>query len=227
MNANADTEPSSSRISNASTGSWATCRRHGGARSWTRCASTSSRRGPKLASDSEAEVHNVLDRLGDPAEIAAEARRRFGVRPRGSDWREVSAIVLLLLGGFVAFVGWIVGVILLWLSDRWTTRDKLIGSLVVPGGLFTSMWVLIFAGSTSLTTEEGDCSEASTRKPASRRRSATGADMSTGELVWTVIGLAFVLFCLVGPLFTTVYLALRLRRSVRATELEAGLPAAS
>lgn len=31
---------------------------------------------------SEAEMRNTLDRLGDPAEIAAEARERFGVPPQ-------------------------------------------------------------------------------------------------------------------------------------------------
>ena len=31
----------------------------------------------------EAEIRTLLDRLGDPAEIADEARERFGVKPRG------------------------------------------------------------------------------------------------------------------------------------------------
>jgi uncharacterized membrane protein len=33
-----------------------------------------------LDTETEAEVRTVLERLGDPADIAAEARERFGVR---------------------------------------------------------------------------------------------------------------------------------------------------
>ena len=32
----------------------------------------------------------------------------------------------------IPFLGWVVGVVLLWISRLWTTRDKLIGTL---GGL--------------------------------------------------------------------------------------------
>jgi uncharacterized membrane protein len=37
-----------------------------------------------LEAQSEAETRTVLDRLGDPADIAAEARERFGVQPKRS-----------------------------------------------------------------------------------------------------------------------------------------------
>src|SRR5439155_820822 len=35
----------------------------------------------------------------------------------------------------VFLVGWLAGVVLLWSSSLWTRRDKLIGTLVIPGGL--------------------------------------------------------------------------------------------
>jgi hypothetical protein len=45
-------------------------------------------------------------------------------------------VFLLPLGGIVIPVlGWLVGVVLLWASKVWTFREKLIGTLVVPGGL--------------------------------------------------------------------------------------------
>jgi hypothetical protein len=44
----------------------------------------------------------------------------------------VIALVLLV----IPFLGWVVGVVLVWLSRLWTTRDKLIGTL---GGM---SWVL-------------------------------------------------------------------------------------
>jgi uncharacterized membrane protein len=47
-----------------------------------------------------ADARNVLDRLGEPADIAAEAERRFGrlARPRAGA-REIFAILLLGVGG--------------------------------------------------------------------------------------------------------------------------------
>lgn len=48
---------------------------------------------------------------------------------------EIGALVLLTLGSLVSWVGWVGGVLLLWASHRWTRRDKLLGTLVLPGGL--------------------------------------------------------------------------------------------
>ena len=48
---------------------------------------------------------------------------------------EIATVVLLLAGGFLAGIGWIVGVVLLWISPRWRLSDKLLGTLVWPGGL--------------------------------------------------------------------------------------------
>ena len=64
---------------------------------------------------SEADLRNLLDRIGTPSEIAAEARERFDVSTK-SNWHEIAAIVLLLVGGFV-FLRLAVGVVLLVLED--------------------------------------------------------------------------------------------------------------
>ena len=44
----------------------------------------------------------------------------------------------------IPFLGWVAGVVLVWVSRRWTTRDKLIGTL---GGL---SWVLGGLGTLSM-----------------------------------------------------------------------------
>src|SRR5687767_11415213 len=89
-----------------------------------------------LEAQSEAEMRTLLDRLGDPADIAAEARERFGVQPKKSGAVEVGALILLPIGGvIVPVLGWVVGVVLLWVSDVWSKREKLIGTFAVPGGL--------------------------------------------------------------------------------------------
>ena len=84
----------------------------------------------------EAEVRNVLDRLGDPSDIAEEARQRFGVPRQRSRGLEIAAVILLPIGGLIIpVVGWFIGVILLWSSRVWTTGEKLAGTLLFPGGL--------------------------------------------------------------------------------------------
>ena len=95
-----------------------------------------------LDADTEAAIRTLLERLGDPADIAAEARERFGVQPEptkpATPWLEVIALVALA----VPFLGWVVGVVLVWVSQRWTTRDKVIGTI---GGL---SWVVAGLGTT-------------------------------------------------------------------------------
>ncbi|MCL6561992.1 MAG: hypothetical protein K6U87_03180 [Firmicutes bacterium] len=86
-----------------------------------------------LPPDDEAGIRAVLDRLGDPAAIAAEAGVGFSRRPR---WVDAAVPWLLLLGGFVGGGGWLVGAALLWTSRVWRLRDKIWGTLVWPGGLF-------------------------------------------------------------------------------------------
>ncbi len=91
------------------------------------------------AGASEAEALNVLERLGEPAEIVAEAWT--GQAPASTGLNERVAVPLLLVGGFLFGVGWVVGVVLLWNSRVWTLRDKLIGTLVIPGGLATTVFL--------------------------------------------------------------------------------------
>jgi hypothetical protein len=91
-----------------------------------------------LPDRSEAAMRNLLEKLGEPEAIAAEASN--GESPRavpddGPGTNEIFAILLLLFGGFIFGVGWLVGIALLWRSQVWTRRDKLIGTFLLPGGL--------------------------------------------------------------------------------------------
>ena len=60
----------------------------------------------------------------------------------GSEW---STIVLLMLGAFFVGIGGVVGVVALWRSRVWTVPEKLIGTLLWPGGLVTGMLVAVIA----------------------------------------------------------------------------------
>jgi hypothetical protein len=61
--------------------------------------------------------------------------RRSATRGRRAGSLEVAAVILLLAGGAACVVGWFAGVALLWASPRWRWTDKLLGTLIWPGGL--------------------------------------------------------------------------------------------
>ena len=104
----------------------------------------------EAAPGDEAALREALDRLGEPggdrgggagAPGAWRSRRRRGAagwrRPRSCSCSSAACI-----GGF----GWLVGVVLLWMSDVWRVRDKLIGTLVLPGGLAFPAVLLVGVG---------------------------------------------------------------------------------
>jgi uncharacterized membrane protein len=81
----------------------------------------------------------VLGGLGEPREIVASALAEGAGSvqlSKGITGLEVTAILLLLFGAVLVGVGWLVGVLLLWASPRWTLADKLLGALILPWGLF-------------------------------------------------------------------------------------------
>lgn len=72
------------------------------------------------------------NRPAAPARPAQAAAARPAQKWRAAD---IGTVVLLLIGGVLIGLGWIVGVVMLWVSPRWRTSDKLLGTLVWPGGL--------------------------------------------------------------------------------------------
>jgi hypothetical protein len=97
------------------------------------------------AGASEDDAREVLGRFGEPHEIIEAERPEPIVRAEHRGTPEWVAIFLLLFGFVAAGVGWVVGVALLWRSRAWTTRDKLIGTLVLPGGLLATALLLLIA----------------------------------------------------------------------------------
>jgi uncharacterized membrane protein len=109
----------------------------------------------ELPSPSELQIRAVLNRIGSPEDIAAaELETQPDEIAQQSRLHENFAIALLLFGGFF-FVGWFVGVVLLWTSRVWRTRDKLLGTLVVPGGLALPFFFLATIPSGSFTACSG------------------------------------------------------------------------
>lgn len=155
-----------------------------------------------LSDETDAGLLNILDRLGDPADMAAAEIGREEPAPTSrpkSRVMEIAAIVLLLLF-------WPVGVVLVWISDSWNTRDKLIGTLVPPGG-YLGIFVLgpVFALGTFTTV----CRTATDAAGHVVSSSCPSGAAQTG----IDIGAALLLvFYLLGPVVSALYLAVRLRR---------------
>jgi hypothetical protein len=164
---------------------------------------------------SEAEVRTLLDRLGSVEEIAAAEGAEPEAPPAESPdrtWREPAAIVLLLFGGFIAGFGWVAGVFLLWWSPKWSTFDKLLGTLVLPGGLVTSFLATsLFVGQSAISTsDDATCEGFATVGPTTthvfRQLSDCGSGPSTAVIVLLVLGA-------LTPLMTAAYLAVAARRA--------------
>ncbi len=100
----------------------------------------------------DVEVEQILDGLGTPEEIAQAAYEELPAKRERIAGRDLLAVILLLAGGFVFCVGWIVGVVLLWSSSAWETKDKVMATLLVPGGLLTGL--LLAGGGTGLAAQE-------------------------------------------------------------------------
>jgi hypothetical protein len=150
-------------------------------------------------SASDAQALTVLDKLGEPEAIIAAETPDPDELPNRRGTREWAAIILLLFGGFIFGFGWFAGLILLWNSRAWTTRDKWIGTLVVPGGLATSVFIgLIAIGAPTKKICHGivggvqHCTNAGGPSTASN-----------------ILGVAVFAFLVLAPIATSVYLARR------------------
>jgi hypothetical protein len=140
---------------------------------------------------------NLLDRLGDPSTVVADARERLGIRP-AQPYRygvlEVAAVIL------VPFL-WPIGVILLWMSPAWNWRDKLIGTLVPPGGYIGLSYILAAAVSPG-----SSCGTIRDQAGHLIQSACSGPPELPGVLVVPLTILVFGL-----PLISATYLAIRLR----------------
>jgi len=153
----------------------------------------------------DADVLTALDRIGDPDQIAAAERERLGIVPTTPGWLEWLTIPLLLVGALIIpLVGWLVGVIFLWLSRCWSVRDKVIGTLVVPGGLAGALLLPLYPVSVQT------CSSGTKTSPSGRTVSfqhCTGGQSTVATIAWITLELALI----VAPVATAVYLTRRAR----------------
>jgi hypothetical protein len=164
--------------------------------------------------ETDATILNILDRLGDPEMLVAEARQRptpaASTQASVAPWLYRSGIIEIAAIVLLPFL-WVIGVILLWVSPAWKTRDKVIGTIFSLGGY---PGILIIGGAfgrhlLAVTWSGGSCT--SSTDPAGN----LGPTVCTSTPVWQVVGLilwvAFVVLVWLLPLITSAYLAVRLR----------------
>lgn len=160
--------------------------------------------------EGEAAIRTTLDRLGEPEEIAAEARERHGAPRRSLGALEVWALILLLVGGvLLPGLGWFIGVALLWSSTLWSSKEKLIGTLLLPGGLAAAAGFLFLSYETSATV----CRRVPGAGPGVRVCEGGGG---VGPLELAYLWGAFAVLIVV-PMVTTIYLARRARARALAS----------
>jgi uncharacterized membrane protein len=113
----------------------------------------------------EVTVRNVLERLGPPEEIVSAEEEPAVVTsgtsaaatamPRAGGQSsigavEIAALLLLTVGAFaLPVVGPLVGLLLVWLSNAWTRRHKIIATVIVLVLLILPILLIIGLGSNS------------------------------------------------------------------------------
>jgi uncharacterized membrane protein len=179
-------------------------------------------------------VPEIIDRLGDPADIAREAA---GDQPAtlplapAKRTHELLAVIMLEAGGLAALivtlvlarlfgggsavglsilvgiVGWLVGVVLLCTSGQFSTTDKVIGIALVPGGFAGGLALLAFElfGAVGTTT----CH--SGQVTSDNGHVSTLTTTCSGGTHWWVIVIAAVVaaVAIAGPVYSTIRLGRR------------------
>jgi uncharacterized membrane protein len=146
---------------------------------------------------SEAELRTILDQVGDPEVIAEEARERFGIQRTKAGALEGFTIALLLLGGVVIpVIGWFIGLVMLWSSRVWNTRDKIIGTVFVPGGLGLSFMLGAFVLNVSTGTSVCEMTPG-------------GVEVCSGGTGSSLFGTIVLALLVLAPIASAIYLGRR------------------
>ncbi|HVQ96416.1 MAG TPA: hypothetical protein VMU51_35690 [Mycobacteriales bacterium] len=170
----------------------------------------------------EAAVRSLLDRLGDPAEIVAAAIEPPGshgsLRPAASGLgpagagRETAAVTLLAVGALpgllaaaagldvvlailLALLGWTSGAVLLWTSAWWRPNEKLLGTLVVPGGLGLLVVMALLPVQQCVIVDNLD--------------GTAGVETCTGSTLPPAVSIPLAAVLLIAPLAVAVVLLIR------------------
>jgi len=202
------------------------------------------------AGTDETSVRTMLDRLGEPDDIVAAAmeidppehpassstpqRRQQGIG------LEIGAAIMLTAGSLIPILGWLIGVILLWSSGLWRRSEKILATLVVPGGPGLALvggglvWGLaagpapcttqavgtavqvfptaVASGGEALPSAVASGAQVMPSAVASGAQMFPAADACTSSALVPVLWIALLLFVLVAPVVVAIVLLNRARR---------------
>jgi uncharacterized membrane protein len=157
-------------------------------------------------------VEAVLIEVGDPAEIAREAGAGAVRRRRPSGWDKAVIAILLIGGVILPLLGWLIGVVMLWVSSSWRVKDKVIGTLLVPGGLLLPLVLLVIgvagpASTTSCTQSPTIIATPASGGPATVESTAGTVHCTGGtSIAVTVVFAVLFAFSVVGPFVGATWL---------------------
>lgn len=140
----------------------------------------------ELTDETDADLLTILDHLGEPDEIAAEAHTRLDISTAKAGPIEILALLLIGVGDVffpILPVGWVLGTGLVWRSKSWSPRQKYFGAYLP---LVLGLAILLI--------------------------SALAGGMFGGHLNVLAFGLGLLISNLLLPLGTAVYLSIRLGR---------------
>jgi hypothetical protein len=143
----------------------------------------------------EPAIRTMLDRLGEPADIVAAAMEIDP--PRRDVTFEWAAVICLTAGSLIPFFGWLTGVALLWYSGLWTRSEKILATLIFPGG---PALALVGASAIMGLATSSEC------------LTPNGSPACAGFTQAPVLSVALLLIALTAPVVVAIVLINRARR---------------
>jgi uncharacterized membrane protein len=162
-------------------------------------------------------VEEVLAEVGEPAAIARAAGAETLPVQGATGW-DKAIIAFLLVGGIIVpGLGWLIGVVMLWVSSAWRVKDKVIGTLLVPGGLLLPL-VLLLVGvaqpfSTTTCSQDPTVTGTSAVDGTVTSLGSGGVHCTGGTPVAVTVVFALLLaFSVIGPFVGATWLSRHARR---------------
>jgi hypothetical protein len=163
------------------------------------------------------EARRLIAEIGEPEVLVAEARAAEGDATAEDEKADVRSVLgWMTVGTLVPFFGWYQAALRLWRSRAWATRDKVLGTILFPGGPWAALVVAVVV----LSNSGEICSYSETGQTDGPGGSPVGTPLtsracqSTGALpVWLARSLAVVI--LLSSLAGPAWLAYRSRRTQR------------
>lgn len=124
---------------------------------------------------------------------------------------EISAVLLMTVGSVVPVLLWLVGVVLLWSSRRWRPWEKIVATLVVPGGPLALVYLAVFLPTRVETCSTGGEAAGTATGPDAVAQATQTHCTSSGFALPAGLGVSLAILWVVAPVVIAVLLITRAR----------------